>query len=142
MAWALHLRGAEGSGGPWILKQVQHDEERKASPLEFPLRRGRKLRQRRTFAQGPVEQVATAIGTTFIELVGATRAKGALERADEGAMDVGGQIASAAFAIGSHFKHSQNFLQNPFVLNLSKHRIFFRRGKKNGASTSSGRTAG
>ena len=69
------------------------------------LRRSGVFRQYRTFAERPVEQVAAAIGAEFVELVGTVRAEGALHRTDEGAMEIGGQVASAFFAIRSHFKH-------------------------------------
>src|SRR3546814_10411600 len=71
----------------------------------LPLRRCREFRQRGAFAQRAVEQIAAAIGAALVELVGAVGATGALERADEGAVDIGGQIAAAAFAIGSPFQH-------------------------------------
>jgi hypothetical protein len=69
------------------------------------LRRSRIFRQNRTFAERPVKQVASAIGAEFVELVGTICAESALHRTDEGTMEIGGQVASALFAIGSHFKH-------------------------------------
>src|SRR5690606_17680408 len=70
-----------------------------------PLGRRREFGQRRAFPQRPVEQVTATIGAALVELVGAIGAESALERADEGAVDVGGQIAAATFAIGAHFEH-------------------------------------
>ena len=61
--------------------------------------------QRRAFTQRPVEQIAAAVRTNLVERVGAVRAEGTFERADEGAMDIGRQVLAALFAIGSHLKH-------------------------------------
>jgi hypothetical protein len=69
------------------------------------LRRCREFLQHGSLAQRPVKKVATAIGADFVGLVGAARAKGTFERADEGPMDIRGQITAAFFAIGSHLKH-------------------------------------
>ena len=55
--------------------------------------------------RGPVQQLAAAIGTTLVELVGASGAKGAFEAADKCTGGFGQQVRAAAFAIGSHFKH-------------------------------------
>ena len=52
-----------------------------------------------------VEQLATAIRTAFIERVGAIGAEGILQRTDERATLVGGQIDAAAFAVGAHLEH-------------------------------------
>lgn len=63
------------------------------------------LRQQLADARRAVEQLATAIGAAFIERVGAIGAKGVLQRADERAALISGQINAAAFAIGAHFQH-------------------------------------
>ena len=55
--------------------------------------------------RGPVQQLAAAIGTTLVQLVGASGAKGAFEAADKCTGGFGRQISAAAFAIGAHFKH-------------------------------------
>src|SRR3546814_17473058 len=69
-------------------------------PRMLPFGRCREFRQRRALAQRPVEQVAAAIRAAFVELVRAVGAEGAFERADEGAVDIGRQIAAAPFAVG------------------------------------------
>ena len=55
--------------------------------------------------RGPVQQLAAAIGAAFVQLVGASGAKGAFEAANERTGGLGRQISAAAFAIGAHFKH-------------------------------------
>lgn len=63
------------------------------------------LRQQLADARRAVEQLATAIGAAFIERVGAIGAEGILQRADERAALISGQINAAAFAIGAHLEH-------------------------------------
>jgi len=61
--------------------------------------------QRLVDARGAIEQLAAAIGAALIERVGAIGAEGILQRADERAALVGGQVDAAAFAIGAHVEH-------------------------------------
>ena len=56
-------------------------------------------------ARGAIEQLAAAIGAALIERVRAIGAEGILQRTDERATLVGGQIDAAAFAIGAHLEH-------------------------------------
>ena len=61
--------------------------------------------QRVAGARRPIEQFAAAIGAMLIEIVGALRAEGAFERADERTTVIGREIGAAAFAVGAHFEH-------------------------------------
>jgi len=77
-------------------------------PLEprlVPPARCRLLRSRLAQPCRPVEQFATAVRTPLVECVGALRAEGAFERADERARCIGGQVGRAAFAGGAHLQH-------------------------------------
>ena len=53
----------------------------------------------------PIEQFATAIRAMLVERIGAVRAEGAFERADERAGLVRRKIDAAAFAVGAHVEH-------------------------------------
>ena len=61
-------------------------------------------------ARRPIEHFAPAIGAQIIERLGTLRAKRALERANERAGRLGGEIGAATFAIGAHFEHWRAFV--------------------------------
>ncbi len=67
--------------------------------------RGRMPHQRIVDPRGAIEQLATTIGTALVERIGAIGAEGVLQRTDERAALVSGQINAAAFAIGAHLEH-------------------------------------
>src|ERR1700710_851940 len=55
----------------------------------------------------PVRQFAAASRATIVQRIGAFRAKGAFEAADECARGLGGKIGAAAFAVGAHLERHQ-----------------------------------
>ena len=63
------------------------------------------IRQSLVLPRRSIQHFATAIGAAIIQKLATLRAKGAFERADEGAALIGRQIDAAALAIGAHLKH-------------------------------------
>jgi len=67
------------------------------------------LSERVAYPRRAIQEFPPAIGATIVQRIGAFRAKGAFERADERARLTGRQVYAATLAIRAHLEHQPNF---------------------------------